>query len=62
VPVMSAARSPSVLTQDEAARVWHAAAGRSAWASLVVGLILVTGWTVAEIAQAVRRLQAGGPS
>jgi hypothetical protein len=35
---------------------------RSAWDGLVVGLMLVTGWTVAEIAQAVRRLQAGGRS
>jgi integrase len=59
---MSAGRSPSVLTQDEAARVLQAALSHSAWDGLVVGLMLVTGWTVAEIAQAVRRLQAGGRS
>jgi hypothetical protein len=59
---MNAARSPSVLTQDEAARVLQAAMSRSAWDGLVVGLMLVTGWTVAEIAQAVRLLQAGGRS
>ena len=40
---MSAARGAGVLSRREAARVWHAAVGRSAWASLVVGLILVTG-------------------
>jgi integrase len=56
---MSPGRSPGVLTQDEAARVLQAAMARSAWDGLVVGLMLVTGRTVAEIAQAVRRLQAG---
>jgi hypothetical protein len=59
---VSAVGSPRVLTQDESARVLHAAMARSAWDGLVVGLMLVTGWTVAEIAQAVRRLQAGGRS
>jgi hypothetical protein len=59
---MSAGRSPSVLTQDEAARVLHAAMARSAWDGFVVGLVLVTGWTVAGVAQAVRRLHAGGRS
>ena len=52
---MSAGRSPSVLTQDEAARVLHAAMAGSAWDGLVVGLMLVTGWRVAEV---VRRLQS----
>jgi hypothetical protein len=59
---MSSGRSPSVLTQDEAARVLHAAMARSAWDGLVVGIALVTGWTEAEIAQAVRWLQVGGRS
>ena len=59
---MSPGRSPSVLTQDEAARILQAALARSAWDGLVVGIALVTGWTAAEIAQAVRRLQAGGRS
>jgi integrase len=59
---VSAGRSPRVLTHDEAARVLEAAMARSAWDGLVVGLMLVTGWTVAEIAQAVRRLHAGGRS
>jgi hypothetical protein len=31
---------------------------RSAWDGLVGGLVLVTGWTVAEVAGAVRRLSA----
>jgi integrase len=56
---MNAARSPSVLTQDEAARVLHAAMARSAWDGLVVGLMLLTGWRVAEVARRVRSLSQG---
>jgi hypothetical protein len=59
---VSAVRRSRVLTQDEAARVLRAAMARPGWAALVVGVALVTGWTVAEVAQAVRRLQAGGRS
>ena len=59
---MRPGRSPRVLTQDEAARILQAALARSAWDGLVVGIALVTGWTAAEIAQAVRWLQAGGRS
>jgi integrase len=56
---MSAARSPSVLTQDEAARVLQAAMSRSAWDGLVVGLMLVTGWHISEVAHQLRRLSQG---
>jgi hypothetical protein len=55
---MSAVRRPRVLSCDEAASVLQAAMARSGWAGLVVGLLLVTGWTVAEVAGAVRRLSA----
>ena len=56
---MSAGRSPSVLTQDESARVLRAAVSRSAWAGLVVGLMLVTGWHIAEVARRLRSLSQG---
>jgi integrase len=56
---VSAVRSPSVLTQDEAVRVLHAAMARSAWDGLVVGLMLLTGWRVAEVARRVRSLSQG---
>jgi RNA polymerase subunit RPABC4/transcription elongation factor Spt4 len=52
---MSPGRSPSVLTQDEAARVLHAAMARSAWAGLVVGLML----DVSEVARRLRSLSQG---
>lgn len=55
--------SPTVvLSRDEAARVWQATAGRSVEVRFVVGLLLVTGWTVAEAAHALRSLQAGSRS
>jgi dihydrodipicolinate synthase/N-acetylneuraminate lyase len=50
------------LTQDEAARVLRAAISHSRWAGPVVGVALVTGWTVAEIAQAVRWFHPEGRS
>jgi len=56
---MSSGRSPSGLTQDEAARVLRAAMSRSAWAGLVVGIALVTGWRVAEVARRLRSLSQG---
>jgi integrase len=56
---MSGAHGPRVLTQDEAARVLHAAMARSAWDGLVVGLMLVTGWRVAEVARRLRSLSQG---
>jgi hypothetical protein len=56
---MSAGRSPSVLTQDEAARVLHAAMARSAWDGLVVGLMLVTGWRLPEVTRRLRWLGQG---
>ena len=56
---MSAGRSPSVLTQDEAARVLQAAMARSASDGLVVGVALVTGWRVPEVARRLRWLSGG---
>ena len=56
---MSAARSPRFLSHDEAARVLQAAMARSAWDGLVVGLMLVTGWHIAEVARRVRSLSQG---
>jgi hypothetical protein len=49
--------SPRVLSRHEAARVWQAAACESAWAGLVVGLALATGWTATAVAQALGFLQ-----
>jgi len=56
---MSAVRSPRVLSHREAARVLHAALTYSAWAGLIVGLALVTGWRVPEVARRLRRLSQG---
>ena len=56
---MSAGRSPSVLTQDEAARVLQAAMDHSGWAGLVVGVALVTGWRLPEVVRRLRWLGQG---
>jgi hypothetical protein len=56
---VSAGRSPSVLTQAEAARVLEAAMARSAWDGLAVGLMLVTGWHIADVAHRLRSLSQG---
>ena len=56
---MSAVGSPRVLSQDESARVLRAAMSRSAWAGLVVGVALVTGWHISEVARRVRSLSQG---
>jgi hypothetical protein len=48
-----------VLTQDEAARVLEAAMARSAWDGLVVGIALVTGWHIADVARRLRSLSQG---
>jgi hypothetical protein len=56
---VSAVGSPRVLTQDESARVLHAAMARSAWDGLVVGLMLVTGWHISEVARRLHWLSQG---
>ena len=56
---MSAVGSPRVLTQDESARVLRAAMSRSAWDGLVVGLMLVTGWHISEVARRLHWLSQG---
>ena len=56
---MSAGGSPRVLSQDESARVLQAAMVRSAWDGLVVGLMLVTGWHIAEVARRLHWLSQG---
>jgi len=56
---MSPVRRRRVLSQREAARVLHAALSRSAWDGLVVGLMLVTGWHISEVARRVRSLSQG---
>ena len=56
---MSAVRRSRVLSRRESARVLRAAVSRSAWAGLVVGLMLVTGWHISEVARRVRSLSQG---
>ena len=56
---MSAARGLSMLSRHDAARVWQAAQRHSARVGLVVGIALVTGWRVPEVARRLRRLSQG---
>jgi hypothetical protein len=48
-----------VLSQDEAARILRAAMARSGWVGLVVGVALVTGWRLPEVARRLRSLSQG---
>ena len=56
---MSPRRSLGVLSRCEAGRILKAAQPESALAGLVVGLALVTGWRVSEVARRLRGLSQG---
>jgi integrase len=57
---VSAVRNPRVLSHREAARLLQAARAHSAWAGLVVGVALVTGWRIPEVTRRLRRLTPKG--
>ena len=58
---MSPRRGPGVLSRREASRILKAAqqSSPSARAGLVVGLALVTGWRVSEVARRLRGSSQG---
>jgi integrase len=56
---VSARRSPAVLSRREAGRILKEAQSQSAQAGLVVGLALVSGWRISEVARRLRGLRPG---